>query len=187
MILPCIPYCPRREGTVPEPGLDLGYAINETMERLRPDDWAFILDHDLSFPLPQARWGRRLETAIAKKPDAGFFTCYRWPASKRKPWLQPREITRRSYDMRYHRDIAVTLDESYGDELQDVTKWETLPGGSPGAGIFLLSRRAWEEVGEFKHGFKKEGIDYDYHERTRAAGLRCFLMKGVYCMHAKEL
>lgn len=183
-ILITVPYCPRHSGSVPEPGMDLGYAINQIMERLAPNDWAFLLDHDLTWFTDYRPF---LLSAIKAQPDAGFFTCYRYPASKRKPWLQPHEITRRTYDLRYHKAVAKQLAYSYGNELQDVTKWEKLPGGSPGAALFLLSKRAWARVGGFKPGFKKEGIDYDFHVRIREAGMRAYLMKSVYCYHAKEL
>lgn len=186
MIAVGIPYCPRLEGTVPESGLDLGYAINQFMDRLRDDDWALILDHDLVFATRPDHWYRAMEGYVAANPEAGFFTPYRWPASKRRPWLQPPQVTA-TYDMRYHRKVGANLAEANRGQLQDITEWEKLPGGNPSAGIFLVRKSVWGEVGGFKNGFKKEGIDHDFHARVRATGRRCYLMKDVYLFHSKEL
>ena len=69
----------------------------------------------------------------------------------------------------------------------DVTEWEKLESGLPSAGIFLVSRKAWEQVGGFRAGFKAENIDYDFHRRVRKAGLRAYLLKEVYLFHSKGL
>lgn len=180
MIIAAIPYCPEHEGRKPEPGLDLGYAINELMERLRDDDWALILDHDLM--ITTRTWYRQLERAIREKPDAGFFTCLRWPAVN--TWSTPGGVER-TFDVRYHRQFGKTLAKANEGELVDVTDWTKLKPPEPTSGIFLVPKKVWREVGGFKNGFKQ--IDHNFHKRVADAGYRVYLMRDVYMYHMKGL
>jgi len=192
MIVAGVPYCPEDEGTDPEPGMDLGYAMNKFMGMLGEDDWGFLIDHDLLFTTRV--WYRQLEAVIRDKPDAGFFTVLRFPTAV--DWYKPKikkdrsyteDKVRRVFDLRWHRHIGKMLADKKFSEIQDVTEWERLKGGSKGAGIFLISKRVWHEVGGFKNGFKTEKIDQDMYSRVRDAGRRIYLMKGFYMFHLKDL
>lgn len=183
MIICAVPFCASNEGTVPEAGKDYGHAINQFMERLWDDDWAFIVDHDCHLETRGA-WFRALERAVARFPEAGFFTPMRFPANTR--WLAPKEALK-SYDVREHRKLGEELAAKYRDQIEDVTDYEKLDGGLPAAGIWLVSKRVWREVGGYKNGFKQENVDYDFHARVRAAGRRVYLLREVYLFHAKGL
>ena len=183
MIITSTPYCPVMEGAVPEPGRDYGHAINLVMERLRSDDWLFLYEHDLF--LTTRTWYRSLERATLAKPDAGFFTVMRFPAVTQ--WCAPIEAKAGQYDIRYHRKLGAQLAKNYEGRIDDVTDYERLPSGLPTAGIFLVRKSVWSEVGGFKAGFKEEKIDYDFHNRVRATGRRCYLIRDVYLFHAKGL
>jgi hypothetical protein len=180
------PYCPVKEGATPEPGMDYGYAINECMSRLRDDDWGFIFDHDCH--LTTRFWFRALERAVIAHPDAGLMTTMRWPAVS--TWSAPSEARPRGaeqYDIRYHRKLGEQIARKYQGRVDDVTAFEALPSASPTAGIFLIPKRVWAEVGGFKSGFKAERIDHDFHIKVRATGRRCLLIRDVYFYHAKGL
>lgn len=187
MIIAATPYCPVAEGAHPEPGRDYGYAINCFFERLRDDDWGFLMEHDVTPPTTRG-WYRSLERAVLALPEAGFFTVMRWPAVSK--WSQPREVTPKKneqYDVRYHRRIGEELARKYKGQIDDVTEYEKLESGCPTAGIFLCSKKVWAEVGGFKSGFKEEKIDYDFHLKVRSTGRRIYLLRDVYFFHAKGL
>lgn len=204
MIHTTIPYCPLTEGSVPEPGKDLGYAINQTFERLHDDDWLFNLDHDVV--LTTRHWYRSLERAVERYPDAGFFTVMRAPAICE--WAVPVEFTegrnnfdevywqrkgirmdRRNFklDVRFYRDIGERVAKNYVGQIADITDPDKLKGGVPNGGLFLISKRVWKQLGGFKPGFKDEQIDFDMHYRVRDAGLRAFLIQDVFLHHQKDL
>lgn len=183
MIITSTPYCPASEGAAPEPGRDYGYAINCVMERLREHDWLFLYEHDLF--LTTRTWYRRLERAVLQKPNAGFFTVMRYPAVT--AWSAPQEAKPGQYDIRYHRKLGAQIEKAYEGRVDDVTEYEKLPSGLATAGIFLVKKAVWAEVGGFKAGFKEEKIDYDFHNRVRATGRKCYLIRDVYMFHAKGL
>jgi GT2 family glycosyltransferase len=184
MIIVFTPYCPNNEGKIPEPGMDLGYANNECMRRLLPKDWGFFLEHDLSPTTPN--WYRHLEFAVKSKPEAGFFTAMRWTGPP--GWCVPnfKEVPlKQLLSWNFHRKYGQKLEDECWGKLQDITEYEKLPGGNASAGIFLVSKSVWEEVGKFKNGFKSEHIDYDFHRRVRSAGYRGYLISGLYFYHQK--
>lgn len=187
LIIVFTPYCPEEEGEFPMPGLDLGYANNECMCRLKSDDWGFFLEHDL-FPTTP-KWYRHLELAVKSCPEAGFFTAMRWPGPPEIEWCLPDfGISRKRIDAmtwKDHRGYGQRLESDHWGDLKDVTESEKLPGGDPTAGIFLVSRRVWEEVDGFKSGFKSAQIDYDFHRRVRSAGYSIYLISGLYFYHQK--
>lgn len=174
------------EGAHPEPGRDYGYAINCFFERLRDDDWGFVVEHDLHWTT--RTWFRALERAVLALPRAGFFTVMRWPAVS--SWSAPKEAApakSERNDILYHRRLGTALEKKYKGQIDDVTEYERLESGSPTAGIFLMSKAVWAEVGGFKSGFKEERIDHDMHQKVRSSGRRCYLLRDVYFFHAKGL
>jgi len=187
MIIVFTPYCPKNEGKSPKPGMDLGYANNECMSRLNPDDWGFFLEHDLL--ATTSNWYRHLELAVKSHPEAGFFTTLRWPGPKQSRWSIP-DFSKsgkkvRAMTWKDHKKWSQKLEKRCWGDFQDVTVSEKLPGGNPTSGIFLLSRRVWKEVGGFKNGFKEAQIDHDFHRRVREAGYTIYLMRGLYFYHQK--
>lgn len=178
MILAMIPYCPATEGTVPEPGKDFGHAINSAFERLWDNDWGLVLDHDLMFTTRD--WYRRLENAVEQKPDAGFFTLFRAPAAEITSWSQPAGVDPSNPDIGYHWKFGRRLAEQESGRIEDIT------GKDCTAGIFLMSKTVWRQVGGFDSGFKAENIDYRMHRKVVAAGLRAYLIRDVYLFHAKR-
>lgn len=178
MIIAMIPYCPVNEGSVPGPGKDFGWAINQCFERLRDDDWLLVLDHDLMFTTRD--WYRRLELAVARYPDAGFFTLMRAPSSEITRYSQPPGVNANSDDMAYHWKFGKRLAEVEDGKIEDITGKECT------AGIFLMSKQVWLQVGGFDNGFKAEQIDYAMHRKVVAAGLRAYLIRDVYMFHGKR-
>jgi len=64
----------------------------------------------------------------------------------------------------------------HGAQLTDITR------DSPISGVVMcLSRTGWERMGKFKHGFF--GVDNQAHRDVRAAGMRVYLMRGLYVYH----
>jgi len=157
---------------------ELGAAYNEFMDRLRPDDWACLIDHDAMFTT--TIWHDQMERAINLNPDAGLFV----PRTNRIGcgWMKLQGVETKNHDMIYHRCLGRELADSRGATVTDVTIWEEQPSRKPLSGVLmLLSKKVWQQVSGFKAGFLT--VDNDMHARIRKAGLKVYLMEGVYLYH----
>jgi GT2 family glycosyltransferase len=159
-------------------GGNIGAAYNREVERLAPGQWFIFLDYDAMIMNPHWHW--LCERTIARVgTKAGLVSCL----TNRIGCTQQRYaggVDENNHDNLVHRKVAQSLWVTNGDRLLDCTE---MGNGVRFSGFFLMSNRdVWEKVG----GFKPEGffhVDVDYHERVKAAGLRTYLMLGLYCYH----
>lgn len=159
-LLCCIPYKPHG---------NLGAAYNDFMSRLANDEWAVFIDHDAAFTTPD--WHKQLLQAIAAHPNAGLFTA----KTNRIGNPMQRDTTVQGHDMRAHRAHGKTL--AGRTSVTDVTGLPQLISGV----VMCLSKRTWERVGGFCDGFL--GVDNDMHRKCMQAGLRVYILNGLYVYH----
>ena len=164
------PFCP------PAHGKDLGLAYNEFMSRLRRDDWACFLDHDAMFTTRD--WYGQLEKAVAFKPYAGFFTCMtnRCWCPWQKHWACPHDD-----DIGRHREFGDVLKVEMKGTITEIEKEKICESGHWFSGVMILvSVRAWQRV-PFRSGLC--GVDNLFHHETYEAGLKAYLLEGLYIYH----
>lgn len=169
MLISCSPYRADK---------NLGAAYNEVIDRLRPDDWIALIDHDAMFTTPI--WHPQIEAAIKHNPDYALFVgCTNRIGCG---WMKAPGVDPNNFDMLYHRRVGRDLAAKHGSEIRDVTEWESQPSGRPLSGVLMVtSKKAWAEVLGFKHGFLT--VDNNFHKRIRDADHRVGLMLGVYVFH----
>jgi len=151
---------------------DLGAEYNRIMARLAPDEWAIFLDHDVTI-LTLDTWDLILD-AIARHPDAGAITC--WTNRIGCP-RQRAKGTPDGNDIAAHMQYACKLQAKNGSRTKDIT------GPEMGGFLFATSKRTWERVAGFRHGFGE--VDNDYARRIQAAGLRLYRIEGLYVLHTR--
>lgn len=150
------------------PDLNLGAAYNEAMAMLHPDDWALLLDHDACFTTRE--WNRQVREAIAFKPGAGaFVACTNRIAA---PWQKAGDAN--CHDIAEHRRFGA-------ERLKVRTLLDVTDTRGFGGVAFALSRRAWERAGGFADGMFC--VDHKMHFALRDAGLRVYLLEGLYVYH----
>lgn len=147
---------------------NLGRAYNDEMKRLPDGDWAAFLDHD-AMPTTLA-WHAQLEEAIAFKPDAGAFVAMTNRIAKK--WQRCGDAN--NNDMAWHRKFGQA--RRAHRTLLDIT--DTLGWGGV---FFAVSKKAWEQVGGFADG--AGCVDHSLHFRLQRAGLREYLIEGLYVYH----
>jgi GT2 family glycosyltransferase len=160
------------------PGKSLGTCYNEMMSLLNEDQWGCFIDHDAMWTTTM--WYQQISEAIEKNPEAGIFV----PRTNRIGcgWMKAPGVSPRNHDIAYHRQVGWDLHEKEGSNVHDVTVWEDQPSRKPLSGVsMLLSKKTWSKVGGFKKGFLT--VDNDMHRRVRAAGLKAYLLLGVYVYH----
>lgn len=152
---------------------NLGRAYNEAMQRLPPGSipsgsWAVFLDHDAMWTTPH--WHRQISEAIVAQPDAGAFTA----CANRiyRPWQQAGDPS--SHDIVAHR--------AFGAERTKVRTLLDITDADPLGGVVLaVSRDAWDKVGGFADGMAC--VDHMMHLALARAGLRVYLIEGLYVYH----
>lgn len=149
-------------------GMNLGAAYNRAMELLPEDGWAAFLDHDAAWTT--RRWWRQIAEAIAFQPAAGIFTaCTNRIAA---PW-------QKAGDPECH---DMVRNRRFGEQrmkvrtLLDVTDTRGLGGV-----VIVTSKRAWRAAGGFVDGMLC--VDHRYHFACRDAGLRAYLIEGLFVYH----
>lgn len=150
---------------------NLGRAYNATMERLRPGDWCCFLDHDAVFTTRD--WYPQILEAIGRYPEAGLFGAVTNRIG-RKTQIAPGAPA--SHDMREHRAFGAALAAKHGSTARDVTRESPISGV-----VMILSREAWEKMGQFKDGFF--GVDNRAHHDVARNGMRVLLLEGLYVYH----
>lgn len=154
---------------------NIGRAYNRECERLPADGWVAFADYDICVCNPW--WHDVLVSAVQTHgQQGGLFTCF---TNRIGCKLQlPAGVDKENHDMNYHWSQGASLWRNHGYKCVDCTE-----RGGRFSGMFLMtSRRAWEAVG----GFKTEGlyhVDVDYYDRIKKAGLRTYLMAGLYVYH----
>lgn len=156
-------------------GGNIGVAYNREIERLGPGSWVVFLDYDVMLQNPW--WKdicvRSIQTFGAQ---AGVFTCF---TNRIGCKLQiAAGVDTESHDILYHRRFASELWLRNKFKCVDCTD-----RGGRFSGFFLMtSYEVWKRVG----GFKTEGlfhVDVDYYDKVKKAGLRTYLMAGLYAYH----
>lgn len=165
MIVTMTAYAPAKHGK------DLGYAYNESMERLRDSDWACFIDHDALWTTP--KWYRQLETIVAGLTQPALLTAVTNRVGCK--W-QRAGVEIHNHDYNYHRKIGADRYARFGTQLRDVTDESLLSGV-----VMLFPKSLWRAWGGCPSGFL--GVDNELHKRTRKAGHRVYLMEGVYVYH----
>jgi len=156
-------------------GGNIGVAYNHEMSRLGPDDWIVFLDYDVMICNP---WWKDICVRSIQTfgSQAGVFTCF---TNRIGCKLQiAAGVNPESHDMLYHQQFAAELWKRNQFKCCDCTD-----RGGRFSGMFLMtSKRAWTQVG----GFKTEGlfhVDVDYYDKVKKAGMRTYLMAGLYAYH----
>jgi GT2 family glycosyltransferase len=150
---------------------NLGRAYNETMSRLRADDWCCFIDHDAMFTT--RGWYPQILAAIEENPRAGLFAAVtnRIGRKSQVPAAAPP-----GHDMRDHFAFGRAQFEQYGHVARDITR------DSPISGVVMcMPKSAWTAIGGFKEGFF--GVDNRAHRDIARAGLRVYLLPGLYVYH----
>lgn len=150
------------------PDMNLGGAYNAAMELLPADGWAFFMDHDAA--LTTRSWYAQVQEAIAFRPDAGAFVA----CSNRIGAFWQQAGNAENHDMRVHRNFGA--ERVKVRTLLDVT--DTMGFGGV---AFATSKRAWLAAGGFVPGMFC--VDHQYHFALRRAGLRVYLLEGLYVYH----
>jgi GT2 family glycosyltransferase len=150
---------------------NLGRAYNDIMVRLFPGDWAAFLDADAMWTTRV--WYRQILEAIAKYPDAGLFAAVtnRIGRKTQIPAGAPA-----GHDILEHYAFGKKQLEKYGSTVKDVTH------DSPISGVVMcMGRETWGRIKGFKPGFF--GVDNRAHLDVRQAGLKVYLLPGLYVYH----
>jgi len=150
---------------------NLGRAYNGAMEDAEPGQWVAFLDHDAM--LTTGHWRQQLTRAIADNPHAGLITAVTNRIGCRRQVAPGCPDGHRLHE---HWDFGRRMVDAHGSAAVDVT------GGPRMSGVLLcLSRETWERIGGFRNGFF--GVDNRAHESVKAAGLRVYMMPGLYLYH----
>lgn len=151
---------------------NLGAAYNQICERLRPDDWICLLDHDAVFTT--RGWYPQILDAIRDNPEAGLITGVTNRIG-RKSQIAPGCPA--GHDMAAHRAFGAELLERHGSATKDITRDSPISGV-----VMILSRETWERMGKFAEpGFF--GVDNDAHRQVAKIGRRVLMMPGLYLQH----
>ena len=142
-----------------------------------PEDWVCMMDGDVLFLISD--FGHQMQTYIDKYPDTGLFTCYasrtsrpqlRWPGS---------DMTNPS--IIYHRFKAELIYAAHHGKVVDLEDLNAL------GYLMLLKKSTWllirEQVKEWTLDKNILGIDTRISKAIRKAGLKTYLMKGMYVLH----
>jgi len=150
---------------------NLGATYNKYMELIGDDDWACFLDHDAMFTTED--WFRQLGNIIAENPTYGLLTA----CTNRigNPEQKIASLTD-THDIMYHRQIGKQLQQQCGNEIKDVTDTHCISGV-----VMIVSKATWKKAGGFKNGFL--GVDNDFHQRVKKAGIKIGVAKGLYVYH----
>lgn len=149
---------------------NLGRSYRENVARLRPGDDVCFLDHDAVFTTRE--WYPQLLGAIERYPDAGLFGAVTNRIGN-KQQIAPGAPG--GHDMLEHRQFGELLRRQHGTDAIDVTNKHLLSGV-----VLCFTSRALERV-IFLDGFF--GVDNEVHRDVRAAGLRIYLLPGLYVQH----
>jgi glycosyltransferase involved in cell wall biosynthesis len=200
MIVPMIPYCPKDS---PEPkGKNLGYAYRECMARLRDDDWALFLDHDITFLTPH--WYPAFEAAITAQPDAGMIVPVHYDivsGGQSSEGAPPSTA-----HIRMHAKHAGAVFDAYGQSLREITdvcRRRTVVGfgmcikASVWREAGLDREEVWEtredvcpEIARYvsegwTEGTKGVAANDTFIGRVIGASRRIYAMPGVYLYHSR--
>lgn len=147
---------------------NLGRAYNEAMALIGEEDWACFLDHDAIWTTRE--WYRQLVEAVEFVPEAGILTAVQSRGWQKWQW----DGEANNHDMAFHRRLG--REKLQVRTLLDVTENSGIAGV-----VLCTSKRAWRTVGGFVDGMYC--VDHAYHFACAAAGLRVYVVEGLYVYH----
>lgn len=165
--------------------MNLGRAYNEAMALLPAGAWACFLDHDAMWTT--RRWYHQLEEAIRFLPSAGAFVAVanrigpRWQTAAATPEMQ-RQLFGRVLSADWRDVHAVDAHRRFGAErMKTRTLLDATDTKGFGGVAFCISKDAWQRAGGFVDGMLC--VDHGMHFALRRAGLRVYVLEGLYVYH----
>ena len=142
-----------------------------------PHDWVCFMDGDVLFLISD--FGHQMQTYIDNYQDAGLFTCYASRTSR--PELKWKGADMENPSLIYHRTKAEQLYAAFHGQVVDLGELNCL-------GYLMLMRKStWLLIREQVKEWTKEksilGVDTRISKAIRKAGLKSYLMKGIYVLH----
>lgn len=142
-----------------------------------PNDWVCFMDGDTLFLLSD--FGHQMQSYIDKYPDTGLFTCYASRTSRPELKWPGADMTNPS--LVYHRTKAEQIYAAHHGKVVDLGELNAL-------GYLMLMRKStWllvrEQVMEWTADKNILGVDTRISKAIRKAGLKTYLMKGIYLLH----
>lgn len=172
MILDCIPYSTEK---------NLGKAYNDTMRLLGDDDHACFRDGDTCWLTPD--YGVHLAEYVRLYPNA-VLTCWTNRINERAEQQWPYD--RDNPDMRFHLNCAILAQ----NKLYNVTPLHGFVSGF----CMVVPKSVWNkhkfaevQVYEDRGPHNLLGVDNDFTNRVRAAGVPVLRMDGLYIWHTYRL
>ena len=169
MIHPYIPYAPSTQSK------NIGWACNQFMQMLPPNDWACFIDHDALFTT--STWYKLLESVAAKadRNNIGMYTACTNRVGNPEQIVFPKDSPEaQNHDFRFHRKIGQQRSLTFGESFRIAKR--------PLSGIvMLLSREVWSLTSGFKNGFL--GVDNDIDFKIRQLGYQTAILDGLYMYH----
>lgn len=153
-------------------GGNIGKCYNNFMNLIPDGDYACLMDNDAMLTTYGA--GEQLYRIAEKYPRCGLFVALANRIGC--PWQRSGNWD--SDNIIEHRAHGLKLQGMFYDKIRDVTH-EKFPFSGF---LMLISKRVWKKVG----GFKEDGVlgvDNDMHLRTRKAGEKVYLMRGIFLYH----
>lgn len=142
-----------------------------------PDDWVCMMDGDVLFLISD--FGHQMQEYINKYPDTGLFTCYASRTSRTK--LRWPGANMENPSVVYHAGKAEQLHKAYHGVVIDLEKLNAL------GYLMLIKKSTWllirDKVAENTAEKNILGVDTRISNAIRDAGLKQYLMKGMYVMH----
>ena len=161
---------------------NLGKAYNDTMRLLGDNDHACFRDGDTCWLTPD--YGVHLAEYVRLYPNA-ILTCWTNRINE-KAEQQAQGINRENDLMRFHIKIAIDLQ----DNLYNVTSLHGFVSGF----CMVVPKSVWNkhkfaeaQVYEDRGPHNLLGVDNDFTNRVRAAGVPVLRMDGLYIWHTYRL
>jgi GT2 family glycosyltransferase len=143
----------------------------------KQSDYACFIDADAMFTT--YNYGKQLEDIIKLYPNIACFTA---KTNRIACVLQIQHgVNINNNDMKYHRDIGKSIQESNYAKCRDITDFNNATELMSGV-LMLVQKRAWKKIG----GFSEKGIlniDNLFHRALKNNNKKIYLMKGVYVYH----
>ena len=141
------------------------------------NDWICTTDGDVLFLISD--FGHQMQAYIDKYPDAGLFTCYASRTSRPELKWPGADMTNPS--LIYHRTKAEQLYAAYHGQVNELVNFNAL------GYLMLIKKSTWlmirEQVKEWTLDKNILGVDTRISKAIRKAGLKSYLMKGMYVLH----
>lgn len=164
---------------------NLGACYNKYMSLINDDDTAVLLDGDTCFLTPD--YGMVIAEYVAAYPDA-VLTCWTNRINEKAEQQYDPLAVRGVADMRFHLQMAKEL------QIAPVEPAIALHGFVSGF-MLVVPKKVWLAVGGFAEKQVYEdrgphnllGVDNDFTNRVRKAGVQVLRMNRIYIWHTYRL